>query len=272
MTEKDIVERTAAPLTINSLTRDLQRCGLAEGQTVLVHTAMSKLGWIAGGPQAVIMALLQAVGDSGTIMMPTHCSDNSEPSYWRNPPIPESWWQVYRDNMPAYDPQRTPTRAMGVVAELFRTWPGVIRSDHPSYSMAAHGPHAAYLTADHDLADDMGDDSPLGKLYELDGHVLLLGVGHGNNTSLHLAEYRANYQGKKRLPQGCAMLVDGVRQWVTFDVLDVKPDDFPQAGAAFEAAHGIEVQRINEAEVHFFRQRAAVDFAIGWLEESRDLS
>ena len=96
MSEKNIIDRTATPLTVPSLTEQLRSCGLAEGQTVLVHLAMSKLGWIIGGAQAVILALLAAVGESGTIMMPTNNSSNIDPWEAQNPPIPEEWWQTIR--------------------------------------------------------------------------------------------------------------------------------------------------------------------------------
>lgn len=270
MSEKNIVDRTVAPLTATSLAEHLRRCGLEEGQTVLVHLAMSKLGWIIGGAQAVILALLAAAGESGTIMMPTNSSNNTDPYEWQNPPVPEEWWQTIRDHTPAYNPLTTPTRDMGVVPELFRTWPGAVRSAHPAFSLAARGPNADYLATDHALNEDAGDRSPLGKLYELDGHVLLLGVDHWNNTSLHLAEFRANYPGKRNMRTGSAMLVDGRRQWVTYETLDTDPDDFGEIGTAFDAAHNITVQHINEAQARFFKQRLVVDFAIKWMEEHRD--
>ena len=159
--------------------------------------AMSKLGFVIGGAEAVIMALLAAVGESGTIMMVTNSSNNTDPSAWQNPPVPEAWWQPIRDHTPGYNPLTTPTRVMGQVPELFRNWPGTLRSAHPAFSLAALGPNAPYLVADHALEEGSGDRSPLGKLYEIDGHILLLGVDHWNNTSLHLAEFRANYPGKR---------------------------------------------------------------------------
>jgi aminoglycoside 3-N-acetyltransferase len=272
MSERDIVERTATPLTVASLTGHLRACGLAEGQTVMVHLAMSKLGWIVGGAEAVILALLDAVGDTGTIMMPTNSSNNTDPCEWQHPPVPEAWWRTIRDHTPAYNPLTTPTRGMGVVPELFRTWPGARRSAHPAFSLAALGPHAEYLVADHALDEDAGDRSPLGRLYELDGHVLLLGVDHWNNTSLHLAEFRANYPGKRTLRTGSAMLVNGRRQWVSYATLEGNPDDFGEIGAAFDRAHNIAIQRIRGAAVRFFRQRLIVDFAIGWMEQHRNLS
>ena len=270
MSEKSVIERTAVPLTVTSLSEHLRACGLAEGQTVLVHLAMSKLGWVIGGAEAVILALLAAVGDRGTIMMVTNSSNNTDPYEWGHPPVPEAWWQTIRDHTPAYNPATTPTRALGVVPELFRTWPGAVRSEHPAFSLTALGAQAEYLTAGHALEEDSGDRSPLGKLYEVDGHVLLLGVDHENNTSLHLAEFRANYPGKRNLHTGSAMLVNGRRQWASYETQDGNPDDFGELGAAFDKAHNIPIQRINEAEVRFFRQRPVVDFAVAWMEEYRD--
>ena len=204
--------------------------------------------------------------------MVTNSSNNTDPYEWQHPPVPEEWWQTIRDHTPAYNPLTTPTRGMGVVPELFRTWPGAIRSGHPAFSNAALGPHAEYLMADHSLTEDIGDRSPVGKLYELDGHVLLLGVDHWNNTSLHLAEFRANYPGKRQVATGSAMLVDGRRQWVPYETLVGNPDDFGEIGDAFDAAHKITIHRINEAEVRFFRQRLVVDFAVKWMEQHRNLS
>jgi aminoglycoside 3-N-acetyltransferase len=269
MSEETIIGRTHTPLTVTTLTEHLQACGLAEGQTVLVHLALSKLGWVVGGAEAVILALLAAVGTSGTIMMVTNSNANTDPAEWRNPPVPEAWWQLYRDNRPAYNPLTTPTRGVGVVPELFRSWPGVFRSGHPAFSLAAIGANAEFLTSGHLLHDEFGPTSPIGRLYDLDGHVLLLGVGHFNNTSLHGAEYRANYVGKHNIRTGSAMLVNGVRQWVTYETLDVSSDDFNELGAAFDAAHNIPIQQINGADVRFFKQRLAVDFAVAWLEKHR---
>jgi aminoglycoside 3-N-acetyltransferase len=230
---------------------------------------MSKFGWVIGGAQAVILALLDVVGEDGTIMMVTNNPDNTDPANWQHPPAPEEWWQLIRGHTPAYDPITTPTQGMGVVPELFRHWPGAVRSGHPAFSLTALGPQAQYLTADHSLTEDAGDDSPLGKLYQLDGFVLLLGVDHWNNTSLHLAEFRADYPGKKYLPTGSAMLIDGKRQWVSYLGLEGAPDDFGQVGAAFDRACNIHIGRINDAEVRYFRQRTLVDFATRWMEENR---
>lgn len=269
MTEADVIQATPQPLTVQSLAEQFAACGLAAGQTVLVHSAMSKIGWIAGGPEAVILALLQVLTPSGTLMMPAHSTQNTDPAQWGNPPVPESWVPVIRAQMPAYNPHTTPTRQMGAIAELFRTWPGAVRSAHPTMSFAALGPQAAALTADHVLEADLGEGSPIGRLYQLDGHVLLLGVGHSNNTSLHLAEFRADWPGKRYTGHGSAMLVNGQRQWVEYEALELDSDDFDQIGAAYEAQHPVQAGRVGSATVRFFRQRPIVDFAVQWMQRHR---
>jgi aminoglycoside 3-N-acetyltransferase len=272
MPEAEVVQRTDFPLTVQSLADQLRQHGMAAGQTVIVHMAMSKLNWVVGGAQAVILTFLDVLGPEGTLMMPTHTTYNTDPAEWQHPPVPEAWWQTIRDHTPAYDPRTSPTREMGAVPELFRTWPGVVRSAHPVASFAALGPHARFLTEDHALEEDTGERSPVGRLYELDGHVLLLGVEHWNNTSLHLAEARANYPGKRTLRTGCSMLVNGQQQWVNYESLELYGDDFGPLGAAFDTVYPVSVGKIADAEVRFFRQRAVVDFAVAWIEKHRDLT
>lgn len=272
MSEQGVIAQTKTPLTVESLAAHLADCGLSAGQTVLVHSAMSKIGWIAGGPEAVILALLHVLGPQGTLMMPAHTASNTDPANWQNPPVPPDWIPIIRAQSPAYNPATTPTREMGVIAELFRTWPGVMRSAHPIGSFAALGPNAAVLTADHGLEDMFGDSSPLGKLYAMDGYVLLLGVGHGNNTSLHLAESRATWPGKHTIHEGTAMLVDGVRQWVDFEMLHWHDDDFEVIGAFHEGEQGYQPRMIGNATVRFFRQRPIVDFAVQWMQQNRDFT
>ena len=260
---------TDLPQTVETLARQLSLCGLSAGQTVLVHSSMSKIGWIAGGAQAVIQALLRVLGDDGTLMMPTHTTQNTDPANWSNPPVPDTWVPIIRANTPVFDPPTTPTRGMGAIPELFRTWPGTLRSAHPIGSFAACGPNATLLTRNHQLLDMFGDSSPLAMLYELDGYVLLLGVDHGNNTSLHLAENRAVWAGKFFIPEATAMMVQGVREWVSFKMLALETDDFNSLGDAYEAQAGIKRGQVGEATVRFMKQRPLVDFAVEWMEANR---
>jgi aminoglycoside 3-N-acetyltransferase len=267
--EAAAVTSAARPATRSSLAKDLRDLGVADETTMIVHASLSKLGWVAGGARAVVEALLDVVEDTGTLVMPTHSTDLSEPSVWRNPPVPEAWWQIIRDETPAFDPKLTPTRSMGSVVECFRHYPGVLRSSHPQVSFAARGPQAEVITTGHSLEHPLGEGSPLARLYDLDGSVLLLGVGHGNNTALHLAEYRADYPGKEWTMQGAPVKVDGQRQWVTFEDLEGDSSDFEEIGAAFAASGEQRVGGVGATEARLMSVRSLVDFAVTWMTTQR---
>lgn len=267
--EAGAVEASDRPATTRSLVVELRSLGVTDGTTLLVHASMSALGYVAGGAQTVVDALLRTVGVAGTLVMPTHSSGLSEPSLWRNPPVPESWWQEIRDETPAFDLLVTPTRLMGVVVETFRHYPGVRRSSHPQVSFAALGPNRDAVIGDHSLARPLGEQSPLARLYDLDGSILLLGVDHANNTSLHLAEYRAEYPSKMWVTQGAPMTVDGDRCWVTFEDLDGEDDDFAELGAAFAESGAERSGPVGAGVARLMKAQDLVDFAVGWMTVNR---
>ena len=175
----------------------------------------------------------------------------------------------------AFDPAITPTSSLGVIPELFRTWPGAVRSYHPSSSFAALGPHAGRIVAEQRLEDPMGEGSPLSAIYALGGHVLLLGVGrkvgHRNNTMLHLAERRALGADQETIPAGAPIVVDGVRQWVSYREPDIDEDDFDEAGSAFERQDTTtRTGPVGQARCTLLCVRPLVDFAIPWFRRHRN--
>ena len=256
------------PYTVQSLSAELRALGLAAGDTVLVHSSAGSVGFVVGGVQAVVQALLDVLGPDGTLVVPTHTPDNSDPADWTNPPVPESWWPAIRSQAPGYDRSRTPSRWMGIIPETVRTWPGALRSDHPQVSFAAVGAHAGEITADHRLDDALGERSPLGAVYRLDGKVLLLGCGHDSNTSLHLAEWRQATP--PRAVKGASIRQpDGGSEWISWTDVAENTDDFDQIGAAFEVAVGLSTGDVGDAEARLAPQRALVDFATEWMAEHR---
>ena len=270
MSEAEQIARVERPATVASLTADLAALGVAPGMTVLVHSSLSALGWVSGGAQAVVLALRAAVGSAGTLVMPTHSTGLTDPADWQNPPVPESWWPIIRATMPAYDPATTPTRGMGAIPDCFRGAADVRRSDHPQDSFAAWGRDAAFITERHELTSGLGEGSPLARLYERGGSVLLLGVGHGNNTSLHLAEARATFPGKRLGRTGAPIMVDGERRWIAFDTLDVDAEDFPQLGTDFARDTGlVRAGPVAAAPALLMPQWALVDYSKDWMERHR---
>lgn len=270
MREFEIIKRATRPVTVRRIVGDLRTLGVALDDRLFVHTSLSRLGFVPGGAQAVVEALIESVGPNGLIAMPTFSAHLSDPRNWRKPPIPQTWHEETRAAMPAYDPQKLPTRAMGVINECFRSWPGALRSAHPHDSFTAWGAGAADIVAPHELAHAMDELSPLGRLYDADAKVLLLGPSFGNCTSFHLAECRS---GKlpPRIFTGAPMIVDGERQWVPFTAPDFQGDDFEDLGSAFEkATHSVSAGKVGEATCGLFRMCAAVDFAVEWLQRHRE--
>lgn len=268
MGEKEIINLTDKPNTVASMVKALRKLGVRKGDILLVHTSMSMLGWVCGGPQAVILALQQTVGEKGTVVMPAHSGDWSDPAEWAHPPVPKDWVPVIRENMPVYDPRMTPTRGVGILPECFRSFPGVIRSNHPQVSFAAWGKEAESVAEGHPLTHQLGMDSPLGKLYAKDAKVLFLGTEFDTCTGFHLAEALIPDMVVKKF--GTAMMEEGVRVWKEFEDFDYDSSDFGHLGQDFEIEHTVKRGKVGNAQCRLFDMRQGVDFAKVWLEKNRE--
>ncbi len=172
-------------LSRDEVMRQLRALGVEEGSILLVHTSFRAVRPVEGGPLGLITALCAALGPDGTLIMPSSTGDDDEP----------------------FDPATTPASPdLGVVADTFWRLAGVMRSSHP-FAFAAAGPRAAQITSDPLPLPPHIPDSPVGRVHELDGQVLLLGVGHDANTTLHLAELLAGVP--YRVPKYCTVLQEG---------------------------------------------------------------
>ncbi|WP_242044852.1 aminoglycoside N(3)-acetyltransferase [Anabaena azotica] len=266
MSEEKVIINTPSPRTRQSLATDFVNAGVNSGMTVIVHSSLSSLGWVCGGSVAVVQALMDVITPTGNIVMPTHTGDLSDPANWQEPSVPREWWTIIRETMPAFDPQVTPTREMGQIVETFRTWENVLRSSHPQVSFAAWGKDAEKIVLNHSLDYSLGEDSPLARLYDLDGWVLLLGVGYENCTSFHLAEYR--FGGREQVKKGAPILEAGRRVWQWFTDIDFDTSCFVEMGAAFAQTGQVQISTVGSAQVKLFKVRNAVDFAVSWLKDN----
>ncbi|HVQ97012.1 MAG TPA: AAC(3) family N-acetyltransferase [Mycobacteriales bacterium] len=250
-------------MTTAALVDDLRRLGVRPGETLLVHSSLRALGWVAGAAPAVVRSLLDVLGPAGTVVVPSQTADNRDPSTWDDPP-PESWWAEIRNHVAGFDPVCTPSRRMGAIAECVRTWPGAVRSAHPQTSFAAVGPAAGWLLHPHELAAQLGEASPLGRLAGTDARILLLGVGYDRCTAFHLAEHRLPAPPSR--PDACALLTPQGRIWRGFTAVHLDATDFAALGHDLEAEtdlvrHG----RVGAAAARLLPLAHAVDYAEKWL-------
>jgi aminoglycoside 3-N-acetyltransferase len=261
------IERVDEPVTVDRLVSDLRELGVDAGDTLIVHASMSSIGYVAGAAQAVVEALMAAVTDEGTLVMPTHSYHLMDPATFTAQPVPDDWEASIRESSTPYRPDVTPTTAMGAVAETFRDYPDTRRSRHPTASFAAWGAAADRVVADHPWDPPMGEGSPLAAVYDLDGRVLRIGTEA--NTSLHLAEHRAPGETPTQENGGPILTDEGDREWVTFEEVD-GPEDFRDAEAAFEEAGGeVLGGTVGAAETTLVSQPELIDFATEWFGEHR---
>ena len=254
-------------VTRRTLVTSLRRLGVRPGSVVLVHSSLGALGFVCGGSVAVVHALLETVGRTGTVVVPTHSSAVSDPAGWRHPPVPRSWWPTIRREMPAFDPRLTPARAMGAIAETLRRLPRTRRSGHPTCSFAAVGPKSKYVVRDHARSHPFGLRSPLGRLLQLDARVLLLGVGHESNSSLHLAE--AIWGGLRDRRQGAPVLDRGRRRWRWWREPAHDEGDFARIGASFDATGAVRLASVGAATARLMSLRDLVTHAVAWMQDHR---
>lgn len=223
------------------VTDQLRALGVEEGDVLLVHASFRATRPVEGGPLGLIEALRDALGPDGTLVMPSWSDDDDEP----------------------FDPMITPASpSLGVVADAFWRLPGVVRSDH-FHAFAAAGPQAARLTSDPLPLPPHIPASPVGRVCELDGQVLFLGVGHDADTTLHLAELLAGVP--YRVPKYCTVLRDGhaVR-------IDYGENDHCCARFAFAdewlRARGLQSEgRVGHAHARLARARDIVEVALEHL-------
>ncbi len=231
-----VIELSSAEVTAQLLT-----LGVEPGAVLLVHTSFRAVRPIQDGPAGLITALRGAIGPTGTLVMPSWTGSDDE----------------------LFDPARTPADAdLGVVAETFWRQPGVLRSDHPM-AFAAAGPQAATVVADPLPLPPHIRASPVGRVHDLDGQVLLLGVDHTANTTIHLAELLAGVS--YRRPKHCTVLRDGRPVRVEFGENDHCCRRFELVGDWL--GDRASVGPVGRAEAILIRSRDVVEAAVSRLRE-----
>jgi aminoglycoside 3-N-acetyltransferase len=255
-------------VTRSQLVDELQALGVTAGQIVMAHASVKAIGRIMGGPNVIVQALLDTLTPTGTLMMYVGWEDI--PDFVVS--LPPDLQQEYHAEHPPFDPRiARAVRDHGILAEIVRGWPGARRSLNPEASVAAIGAQAEWITQNHPLDYGYGAGSPLERLVEARGQVLMLGAPLDTITLLHYAENRAQMRHKRVIHYSCPILREGERVWVEIEDYDTGE---PHGDYAFEGiAHDYlalgkgRQGTIANAPSYLFDAADLSAFAISWLGE-----
>lgn len=257
----------AIPHTPGALRAGLADLGVGAGQTLMVHASARAVGAVMGGPNTIVQALLDVLTPDGTLMMYVGWEDI--PDFLHELDASEA--ESYRQHHPPFDPATArAVRDHGILAECVRTWPGARRSLNAEASMVAIGARAEWLTRDHPQHFGYGAGSPLAKLIEARGKVLMLGAPLDTVTLLHHAENRARLRHKAQVHYEIPVTRDGRVVWIPVEDFDTGDplDDYTleQIAQAFLDNGGGRSGTIGHAESHLFDAFELNAFAVAWLE------
>lgn len=155
--------------TKNDIINDLKTIGIKPSDTLMVHSSMKAIGEVEGGADTVLDALIEYMKE-GLLILPTHT------------------WKQTNETYNVYNPKTEPS-CVGILTNLFLKRPGVIRSLHPTHSVAAIGKDAIeYTTGEEQWDTPCPRHGCWGKLYDRKAKILLLGCDLRRNTFLHSVE------------------------------------------------------------------------------------
>ncbi len=239
------------PISPAVLADQLGVLGVAPNDTVMLHTSMRKIGLVVGGARGVIEALRQAVGPRGNLLM-VLSADLDEPF----------------DSLVT----KVDTEDMGVLAEVFRTSPGVRVNDHAADRFAALGPDALFLLNPTPLHDYHGPGSVLERFTQRNGSVLRLGANPDTITLTHYAEYLAHVPNKRRVRLRYVRADIG-EQWIeslddTDGIVDWSGGDyFPQIFLDYRATGAVRLGPVGQCSAELLRAQDFVAYAVQWMNK-----
>jgi aminoglycoside 3-N-acetyltransferase len=254
--------------TKSELVELFHELGVSKGDEIMVHSSMKSLGFVINGAIDVIDALIECVDLSkGTILMPTHTGQLTDPAYWKNPKIAKESVEMVRNSIKPFDKKLTPVRGRGVVAETLLSYPKVMRSDHPLNSVGAIGRSADFYTNSHKFDEPEGIDSPIGKLYQRNGSILGIGVGFDKFTAIHLAEYIVDveylYKENPIVLSGCK---DGVNYFECIKKYPNNSDNFIKVLPILRDNNLIKEVSFKNGIMTYFRLKPVVDHIVELLD------
>lgn len=260
----------APPWTSAQLGDDLRRLGVGSGDVVMVHASLRAIGQVEHGADGVVAALDAVVGPAGTLLMTLGARDDWS---WVNDHTEDAREALLIAAEP-FDAATTPADTeIGVLAEVFRTTPGTLVSNHPEGRFGARGRRAREFTCDVPWDDYYGPGSPLERLVDAGGSVLRLGADDNSVTLVHYAEYLAHVPDKRRVRRHRRVVGPGGPELRVVDCLDDSigivdwpgEDYFAVILREYLATHPSPQGPVGHARSERVDARSLVDFAARWM-------
>lgn len=257
---------------IKSLEKNLEKIGISSGDNIFVHAAFSKLGPVLGGPDTLISAILNVIGNEGTLIGYSSWDGTYEDFLDNDGKIPLD----FKDLIPAFNVSKSrAVRMNGIFPEFLRTTKNAFRSENPGASICAIGKNAEFVCANHKLDYGYGDNSPFSKFLELKGKVLMIGAPWDTMTILHHSEHLAKIPNKNIRKYEVPIEKDGTIMWHYIEEFDTsepvsdiyKDGHFGKIVKAFCKNHSNSQGKIAKAKSLLVDANEMNKFAIEWLEK-----
>lgn len=252
-------------VTLTECVTRFSEAGIASGDTVVVHASLKTVGWISGGANTILDALLQVVGPQGTIVVSAQYPENADPALMNRFVDPRAA-KALRQSQPPFRGKSTLLSGMGALTTVVLLDERSKVSDHPALAVAAIGKQAKWITSEHPLSPAFGPQSPLAKVVELGAKALLIGVDYTTLSALHLAQVQANTlpwvihthsTGSPERPQ-------------TVQSLDYAytTEGFNAIGEAYARQAPVQTGRLGRAPLLVVDCATLIPFAKTWLERT----
>lgn len=258
------------------LISQLKNLQLKPGDNIMVHASLRAVGKILGGPDEIHKAIMDIISPNGTLIMYIGCEPEFE-AIGRNKILTEEE-KLLLMHCPVFDSITARARRdYGAFAELFRSWPGVVCSQNPGARIAAYGAKAAWFTENHPFNYGYGPNSPLAKLYESNGKILLLGSDLDQVTIFHYAEHITPIENKRVVNFKVPLLENGSRVWVDLKEYDTSegirkwPERFfEEILIRYFNSKKITHSKVGNADSYLIEAKSLVDFSIPiFIEDSK---
>ncbi|KRL63541.1 aminoglycoside N(3)-acetyltransferase [Lactobacillus psittaci] len=244
----------------NDLYQALTEIGIQTTDSILIQADIQAFGIIPGKEQSIVTALKKVVAQ-GNIVSPAFSLQLQDPSEHYEAGLADK----IKAQMPAYDPQLTPAGGASAFSEYFRSQPNTSRDNHPLYSFAAWGKDKEKICTDHSYDLPFGQTGVLGRLYDLNSKVVLLGTNFETCVAIHFAESEI---GRELVQESAPIMVGTEKRWIKFNNVEFdKYDDFEDLGTHFLQAYPVNIANLPAGQILVFNLRDIVSFARDWFEQ-----